>query len=65
MTEESNWKRVSTVLCDRGISLRPGRVSSLKAVVRQAMIYGAETWAVSEEVGCGGYEDVEMDVWSL
>ena len=40
-----NWKRVSGILCDRRISLRvKGKV--YKTVVRPAMIYGAETWAV-------------------
>ena len=40
-----NWKRVSGILCDRRISLRvKGKV--YKTVVRPAMMYGAETWAV-------------------
>ena len=42
-----NWKRVSGILCDRRISLRvKGKV--YKTVVRPAMMYGAETWAVKE-----------------
>ena len=53
-------------MCDRRISLRvKGKV--YKTVVRPAMMYGAETWAVKkarEEVGCGGNEDVKMDEWS-
>ena len=62
-----NWKRVSGILCDRRISLRvKGKV--YKTVVRPAMMYGAETWAVKkaprEEVGCSGNEDVKMDEWS-
>ena len=38
-----------------------------KTVVRPAMMYGAETWAVKkaqEEVRCGRNEDVKMDEWS-
>ena len=42
-----NWKRVSGILCDRKISLRvKGKV--YKMVVRPAMMYGAETWAVKK-----------------
>ena len=42
-----NWKRVSGILCDRIISLRvKGKV--YKTVVRPAMMYGAETWAVKK-----------------
>ena len=42
-----NWKRVSGILCDRSVSLRvKGKVS--KIVVRPAMMYGAETWAVKK-----------------
>ena len=42
-----NWKRVSGILCERRISLRvKGKV--YKRVVRPAMIYGAETWAVKK-----------------
>ena len=42
-----NWKRVSGIVCDRRISLRvKGKV--YKTVVRPAMMYGAETWAVKE-----------------
>ena len=41
-----NWKRISGILCDRRISLTvKGKV--FKTVVRPAMIYGAETWAVN------------------
>ena len=62
-----NWKRVSGILCDRRISLRvKGKV--YKTVVRPAMMYSAETWAVKKaqekKVGCGGNEDVKMDEWS-
>ena len=40
------WKRASGILCDRRISLRvKGKV--YKTVVRPAMMYGAETWAVN------------------
>ena len=43
----TNWKRVSGILCDRRISLRvKGKV--YKTVVRLAMLYGAETWAVKK-----------------
>ena len=42
-----NWKRVSGILCDRRISLRvKGKV--YMTVVRPAMMYGAETWAVKK-----------------
>ena len=42
-----NWKRVSGILCDRRIRLRvKGEV--YKTVVRPAMIYRADTWAVQE-----------------
>ena len=41
------WKRVSGILCDRRISLRVnGKV--YKTVLRPAMMYGAETWAVKK-----------------
>ena len=47
---QSGWKhlkRVSGILCDRRISLRvKGKV--YKTVVRPAMMYGAETWAVKK-----------------
>ena len=43
----NNWKRVSGILFDRRISLRvKGKV--YKTVVRPAMMYGAETWAVKK-----------------
>ena len=42
-----NWKRISSILCDRRISFRvKGKV--YKTVVRLAMIYGAETWAMKK-----------------
>ena len=42
-----NWKKVSGNLCDRRISLRvKGKV--YKMVVRPAMMYGAETWALKK-----------------
>ena len=42
-----NWKRISGILCDRRISLRvKGKV--YKTVVRPAMMYSAETWAVKK-----------------
>ena len=42
-----NWKRVSRILCDRGISLRvKGKV--YKTGVRPAIMYGAETWALKK-----------------
>ena len=47
---QSGWKnrkRMSGILCDRSISLRfKGKV--YKTVVRPAMMYGAETWAVKK-----------------
>ena len=42
-----NWKRVSGILCDRRISLR-GKGKVYKTVVRPAMMYSAETWAVKK-----------------
>ena len=42
-----NWKRVSEILCDRGIRLSvKGKVH--KTDVRPAMMYSAETWAVKK-----------------
>ena len=53
-------------MCERRIHLRvKGKV--YKTIVRPAMMYGTETWAVKksqEKVGCGGNEDVKMDEWS-
>ena len=46
----TNWKWVSGILCDRRISLRvKGKV--YKTVIRPAMMYGAETWAVKKAQG--------------
>ena len=42
-----NWKRVSGILCDRRISLRV-QEKVYKTVVRPAMIYRADTWAVKK-----------------
>ena len=43
-----NWKKVSGILCDRRISLRvKGKVYKTE-LVRPAMMYGAETWAVKK-----------------
>ena len=43
----NNWRRTSGVLCDRRISARvKGRV--YKAVVRPALLYGSETWALKK-----------------
>ena len=42
-----NWRRISVILCDRRISLRVmGKVYN--TVVRPAMMYGADTWAVKK-----------------
>ena len=41
------WKRISSVLCDRRISLRVKEKVN-NTVVRPAMMYGAETWAVTK-----------------
>ena len=42
-----NWKRISGILSDRRISLRvKGKV--YKTVVRPAMMYSADTWAVKK-----------------
>ena len=60
-----SWKRVSGILCDRRISLRiKGKV--YKTVVRPTMMYGAGAIeeSTTEEVGCGGNEDVKIDEWS-
>ena len=55
-----NWKRVSGVLGDRRISLRvKGKV--YKTVVRPAVMYGAETWAVTESTR----EEVEMRMFKM
>ena len=43
-----NWKRISGILCDRIISLMRVKGKVYKTVVRQAMMYGAETWAVTK-----------------
>ena len=46
-SEWKNWKKVSGILCDRRLSLRvKGNV--YKTVVRPAMMYGAEAWAVKK-----------------
>ena len=42
-----NWKRISRILCDRRISLRV-KWKVYNTVVRPAMMYGAETWAVKK-----------------
>ncbi len=42
-----SWWRVSGILCDRIISLRVKR-KVYKTIVRPAMMYGAETWAVKK-----------------
>ena len=42
-----NWRRSSGILCDKRISAKvKGRF--YKSVVRPAMVYGAETWAVKK-----------------
>ena len=47
LAENVDWKSVTRVLCDRRISLRvKGKV--YKTVVRPAMMYGTETWAVKK-----------------
>ena len=40
-----NWKRVSGVLCDRRMKIK-GKV--YRTVVRPALMYGAETWALKK-----------------
>ena len=46
-SEWKNRKRVPGILCDRRISLRvKGKV--YKTVVKPAMMYGAESWAVKK-----------------
>ena len=42
-----NWKRVSSVMCDRKISLRIKGIL-YRTVVRPTMMYGADTWAVKK-----------------
>ena len=42
-----NWKKVSGVLCDRRMKVKiKGNV--YKTIVRPAMVYGAEAWAVKK-----------------
>ena len=42
-----NWKRISGILCDRRISFRvKGKICN--RVVRLAMVYSAETWAMKK-----------------
>ena len=42
-----NWKNVSGVVCDRRMKVKiKGKV--YKTIVRPAMVYGAETWAVKK-----------------
>ena len=42
-----NWKRVSGVLCDRRMNMKiKGKVH--RTVVRPALMYGAETWALKK-----------------
>uniref|UniRef100_A0A8D8RG21 Reverse transcriptase domain-containing protein n=1 Tax=Cacopsylla melanoneura TaxID=428564 RepID=A0A8D8RG21_9HEMI len=43
-----NWKKLSGVLCDRRITTR-AKGKMYKSVVRPALLYGAETWAVKKE----------------
>ena len=60
-----NWKRISGILCDRRISLRvKGKV--YKTVVRPAMMYSAETWAVkkAQEKKLDVVEMRLLDEWS-
>ena len=53
-----NWKRESEVLCHRRISFRvKGEV--YKTIVKPAMVYAAETWAVKQTQYVA-----EMDEWS-
>ena len=43
----TNWKRVSGVLCDRSMNVKiKGKVN--RTVVRPALMYGAETWALKK-----------------
>ena len=45
-----NWKRVSGVLCDRRMNVKiKGKV--YRTVVRPALMYGAETWALKKAQG--------------
>ena len=45
-----NWKRVYVVLCDRRMSMKlKGKV--YRTVVRPALMYGAETWALKKAQG--------------
>ena len=42
-----NWRKLSGVLCDRRLSSRlKGKI--FKTVVRPAMTYGTETWAIKK-----------------
>ena len=42
-----NWKRISGILCDRRIRFRV-KWKIYKTVVRLAMVYSAETWAMKK-----------------
>ena len=46
----NNWKGVSGVLCDRIMNVKiKGKVN--RTVIRPALMYGAETWALNKTQG--------------
>ena len=47
----SNWRKMTGTLCDKRIPLKlKGRI--FKAVVRPAILYGAETWTTTKRAVC-------------
>ena len=43
-----NWKRVSGVLCDRTMNVKIIKGKVHRTVVRQELVYGAETWTLKK-----------------
>ena len=60
----NNWKRESGVLCDRRLCLRVKR-KVFKTIVRPAMVYAAETWAVKKSQYVAEMRVLKMGEWNL